>query len=159
MHRTKTRPRALFSALLLALIVGGLPAVGRAQPVGPANKAIIVPVNGTVRFQMTTKKPIKRVVNPRDTVVTVRNVVGDPTTVLLTGQTADTTTIELTDEADVTERYEVIVQRDIENLRTQLRRAVPTANLMPTPIGDVDVIIGGTVQRADDIEVIVRVAA
>src|SRR5262249_51048862 len=103
--------------------------------------------------------PIKRVVNPRDTVVTVRNVVGDPTTVLLTGQTADTTTIELTDEGDTTEKYEVIVQRDIENLRTQLRRAVPTANLMPTPIGDVDVIIGGTVQRADDIEVIVRVAA
>src|SRR6516165_8167601 len=112
MHRNLFRPRWLWAGALLALFV---------------------PINGTVRLQMSTKKPIRQVTNPKDSAVNIRTVVGDPTTVLVIGQQPDVTRIELEDVDGKKEVYEVIVQADIEYLRTQLRRGVPTANLEPIP--------------------------
>ena len=40
---------------------------------------------------------IKTVTNPKDNVINIRTVVGDPTTVLITGQQPDVTQIELVD--------------------------------------------------------------
>jgi pilus assembly protein CpaC len=150
--------RCLFGGALLALLLGGLPAVGLAQNTGVTGAAIYVPTGGTIRLQMQSKKPIKRVTNPRDSVLSIRTVFGDPTTILLTGQQSDVTRLELEDEAGVKEVYEVVVQRDIENLKTQLKRAVPTAAVVPTPISDNTVILGGTVAGPEDVEILINVA-
>lgn len=156
MHRTNPKLRSLVWGTLLALLVGGLPS-SQAQDAGRGS-ALIVPIGGTVRLQMKSKKPIKTVVNPKENVINIRTVVGDPTTILITGQTPDVTTIELTDIDDRKETYEVIVQLDIEYLKTQLRRAVPTANIIPIPSSNNAVILTGTVAHAEDVDVILRVA-
>jgi len=157
MHRTTHFWRYCVWGTLLALLVSGLLQVP-AQDGGPRPSALIVPIGGTVRLQMKSKKPIKTVVNPKDNVVNIRTVVGDPTTVLITGQQPDVTHIELTDSDDRKETYEVIVQLDVEYLKTQIRRAVPTANVVPIPSSNNAIILTGTVARAEDIGVILRVA-
>jgi pilus assembly protein CpaC len=116
-----------------------------------------VPLNGTVRLQMSNKQPIHKVVNPKENAVAIRSIPGDPTTVLLIGQEPDVTRIQLTDFDGRTESYEVIVQADVEHLRTQLRRAVPTANVVPIPTSNNTVILSGTVPRAEDVHVLMSV--
>ncbi len=156
MHRTTCRFRSLAAGALLVLLGCGLAAT-RSQDALPRTSAVIVPLNGTVRLQMSTKTPISRVVNPKENAVNIRTVAGDPTTVLLIGQVPDVTRIELTDVNGRTETYDVIVQADIEYLRTQLRRAVPTANITPIPTSNNTVIMAGTVSRAEDVNVIMAV--
>ena len=130
----------------------GWSGTAHAQEPSPKPSALIVPINGTVRLQMSTKKPIKTVTNPKDTAINIRTVVGDPTTVLIIGQQPDVTRIELEDVDGKKETYEVIVQADVEYLRTQLRRAVPTANVTPIPTSNNAVILTGTVTRAEDVD-------
>jgi pilus assembly protein CpaC len=154
MHRQPWKSGPLWGRLVLVLLAGTLTAVGRGQDNAPRPSALVVPINGTVRLQMTTRRPIRTVVNPKENVVNIRTVVGDPTTVLVIGQQPDVTRIELTDVDGRTETYEVIVQADIEYLRTQLRRAVPTANVVPIPTSNNTVILSGTVARAEDVAVV-----
>ncbi len=147
--------------MLALLLQGALPATSLAQPnqnTGVAGTAIYVPTNGTVRLQMSSKKPIKRVANPREAVLSIRTVFGDPTTILLTGQQSDVTRLDLEDVDGLKETYEVVVQRDIENLKAQLKRAAPTAAIVPTPISDSTVILNGTVANPEDVDIVTRVA-
>jgi pilus assembly protein CpaC len=132
------------------------PAATPAQEPRPQPSALIVPVNGTVRLQMSKKQKIKTVVNPKENAVTIRTVAGDPTTILIIGQQPDVTRVELEDNDGNKETYEVIVQADVEYLRTQLRRAVPTANVtvIPTSNNPPTVILSGTIARAEDVAVI-----
>jgi pilus assembly protein CpaC len=150
MHRTTCRSRSLAGALL-ALLLGGLAVHGQDQTRGTA---LIVPLNGFVKLQMSNKQPIAKVVNPKENAVNIRTMQGDPTTVLIIGQQPDVTRIELTDTNGRTETFEVIVQADIEYLRTQLRRAVPTANVTPIPTSNNTIILAGTVTRAEDINIV-----
>ncbi len=156
MHRKKCRFRSQAAGALLALLACGVVAT-RSQDALPRAGAVIVPLNGTVRLQMSNKAPIAKVVNPKENAVALRTIPGDPTTVLVIGQQPDVTRIELTDVNGRTETYDVIVQADIEYLRTQLRRAVPTANVVPIPTSNNTVILSGTVSRAEDVNVIMSV--
>jgi pilus assembly protein CpaC len=158
MHRTKSMRRALLGGLVLALLAGGLPQAGKAQDAGKLGSVIIVPLNGTARLQMTTKKPIRNVTVPKEGVVMVRTIAGNPTEVLLIGQAPDVVRIELTDEDGKKETYEVIVQLDIENLKTQLRRGLPTANIDPIPVSANTVLLRGVVGRAEDITIAGQIA-
>ncbi len=134
---------ALF-ALLLA--VPPLPAQdGNSRP-----EVKIVSIGDTIRLQMRSRKPIKSVDNPKDSVITIRTVVGDPTTVRITSQQPDVTTIEMTDIDGGKETYEVIAKLDVEYLKTQIQRVVPTANVIPIPSANNAVILTGTVTRAED---------
>jgi pilus assembly protein CpaC len=134
--------------------MGGLAGPGLAQPPQPT---ILVPLGGAKDVQMTTKKAIKTADAKREGVVSIRPVLGDPTTIRLIGQAADTTTLELTDEDGKKETYTVVVQRDIENLRVQLHRAVPTGNITISPMTEGGVLLTGTVARAADTMVIDQV--
>ncbi len=157
MLRTYLLRQGFALGTLLAILVSGLSLAWAEQGV-PRGSALIVPIGGTVRLQMQSKKPIKTVDNPKDSVINIRTVVGDPTTVLIIGQQPDVTRIELTDSDDQKETYEVIVQLDVEYLKTQIRRAVPTANVTPIPSSNNAIILTGTVAGAEDIGVIRRVA-
>jgi pilus assembly protein CpaC len=160
MHRTMRRSRTwggAAQAALLALLVGGLAAAGRAQEPPLRGNALIVPIGGTREFKMATGKPIKSATVPNE-IIAIRGKVGDPTTVVITGQQPGVAKLTLVDENDKKEEYEVIVQLDVEYLRTQLRRAVPTANVNIIPTSTNTVVLSGTVARSADVDVILRVA-
>jgi pilus assembly protein CpaC len=143
---------SLAGVVLLAWLASALPVSAQGR-----GTALIIPLNGVQRLQMTTRKPIARVTNNKENAINIRTVVGDPTTVLIIGQQPDVARVELIDADGKTETYEVIVQADIEYLRTQLARAVPTANVTPIPTSNNTVILAGTVVRAEDIPVILSV--
>ena len=141
--------------LRIALVLLTRPALAPAQePTPPSANALIVPINGTVKLQMSKKQKIKTVTNPKENAIALRTLAGDPTTILVIGQQPDVTRIELEDVDGNKEVYEVIVQADIEYLRTQLRRAVPTANVTTIPVSSNTVILSGTVTRAEDVSII-----
>jgi pilus assembly protein CpaC len=155
MHRITGRLSLWWGSMMIALSMAGGQQPARAQePTAQKPSALIVPINGTVKLQMSTKKPIRTVTNPKENAINIRTVVGDPTTILIIGQQPDVTRVELKDVDGNTETYEVIVQADIEYLRTQMRRAVPTANVTPIPTSSNTVILAGTVTRAEDVAII-----
>ena len=51
-----------------------------------------------------------------------------------------------------TESFDIIVQADIEFLRIQLKRLVPSGNINPVPISNTVVILRGTVNHIGDVE-------
>src|SRR6516225_4653591 len=131
---------------------------GRGESFTPKGSTIVVPIGSTQRLQMKGKKPIQSVVNPREAIAIVQPVPDDPTTVVITGRSAGTTKITLTATDRTEETYEVVVQFDVEYLRTVLTRAMPTANLNLIPGQNGVIIIGGTVAHSEDIDIIMRTA-
>ena len=155
MRRTTQSMRFLWGGMLLALLVVGFANDIRAQIPG---KALLVPLNSTYRLQMSTKKPIDTVTSTKPDVIAYSQVQGDPSTIILIGKTADVTKLTLKDVDGKTDIYDVVVQIDVEYLKTQLRRAVPSANIIPIPYGANGIILTGTVARAEDVQIIQQVA-
>jgi pilus assembly protein CpaC len=171
MHRSNHVPHTTFwkhmlSWGLVALLgIGSAMAQERVAPPTPAPtepgarpSTLLVPIGGTRPLQMKGKKIITRAENVNERVLEVRPVRDQLDTVLLLGKEAGTTRLTLTAQDGTTETYEVIVQLDVEYLKSILQRAVPTANLSLIPIHSSTVIISGTVNHLEDIEVIIRTA-
>jgi len=116
-------------------------------------------VNSTQALQMASKKRIASVSNPKgETVARIAAKPGDPATVFITGLEPGITRVTLTDEAGGTEVIDVIVQLDVEYLRTLIQRAVPTASVQPLPGANSTVVLTGSVGSAEDVDVIMRTA-
>jgi pilus assembly protein CpaC len=150
--------RALLAALPLCVLLAGL---AKAQePAKPPVLAgsLIVPIGGTQRLQMSKKQVIAKAINRNEAVLRVSPVYGDPTTVLLNGLEPGVAVVTLIDEANKEENFQIIVQLDVEYLKSLLRRAVPTANIDPIPAANNTVVLNGTVPRAEDVEVVLRIA-
>jgi pilus assembly protein CpaC len=150
--------RALLVALSLCVL---LPALAAAQePAKPPvlTGSLIVPIGGTQRLQMSKKQVISKAINRNEAVLRVSPVYGDPTTVLLNGLEPGVAIVTLIDEANKEENYQIVVQLDVEYLKTLLRRAVPTANIDPIPGANNTIVLNGIVPRAEDIEVALRIA-
>jgi pilus assembly protein CpaC len=136
------------------------PATPVAPPATPARgNAIVIPINQTHRVQMRTKKKIIRASNPKEQVARVQPVPNDPTSVLITGLDSGLTQITLVDESGAEETVEILVQLDIEYLRTVIQRAVPTANVTAIPGTNDSVILAGTVNHAEEVDVILKATA
>jgi pilus assembly protein CpaC len=161
MHRTYHKPWMLPGALV-ALLLGLVPAVApvavRGQSCSPESRPLVVLLNGTTRLQLSTRKPIKTVINPKEGILNIRTVERDPTTVLLVGQAPGITRVELEDNDGNREVREVVVQADVEYLQAQLRRVVPISSIQVIPSGSRTVILAGYVGRAEDISVVQAVA-
>ncbi len=161
MHPTtpprKVLRRALFVALSLCLL---LPALTAAQDAKLPQflGTLIVPIGGTQRLQMTKKQVIAKAINRNEAVLRVSPVYGDPTTVLLNGLEPGVAVVTLIDEAGKEENFQVIVQLDVEYLKSLLKRAVPTANIDPIPGANNTIVLRGSVPRAEDVEVALRIA-
>ena len=152
MHHTLFRPRALLlGGLLLALLAGGRPGPLQAQLPLLDTAAITVPTGTTQRLQMSTKKEIKNVTNSRENVLGVKKVPGDPTRIDLLGQDAGISHLELTDVDGKVEKFDIIVQADVEFLRIQLKRLIPSGNITPVPISNNVIILRGTVNHIEDV--------
>src|SRR6516164_6602946 len=162
MHRTRVLYRS-FWGVLLALLLGavcaaGEIAVGQPAPVEVNPNAIVIPINGTYLLGAPSKKALKKAVNNKDNVIRVQPVSDDRSKVLITGLEPGIARVTLTDEDDKVFDFDVVVQFDVEYLRSVLKRAVPTANIVPIPAANNTVILTGTVQRAEDIDVVMRSA-
>jgi pilus assembly protein CpaC len=161
MHRKNRRS---VWGMLLGLVLGGMLAAGaRAQePPAPQPQprvgALIVAVNGTQKVTMSTGKFIRTAANSRETVARVQPIPTDPTSVLITGLEPGITRVTLTDVNGAVDAFDVIVQFDIQYLRSVIRRAVPTANVEPIPAANNTVILTGTVTHAEDVDIILRTA-
>ena len=105
---------------------------------------------------MSTKKPISQVNNEKDNVVRVSPVIGDPTSVLLTGLEPGISRVTFRDVDGKVEAVDVVVQLDIEYLRSLIHRAVPTAFVEPIPGANNTVVLTGYVARVEDIDPILR---
>src|SRR5262249_37038336 len=152
-------------SLILVLAVTGPAQEERPAPTPPiagpvANRppALVVPINGTQRVQMRTKRRITKVLNPKENVARVHPTPHTPTSVLVTGLDAGLTQLTLIDENNVNETLDVLVQFDIEYLHTLIQRAVPSANVAAIPGANNTVILTGTVAHAEDVDVITRAA-
>src|SRR5579875_1363890 len=160
MHRNLCYKALPWGGLIFALMgaIGGSACAFGQEP-SPEPAPVIVPINSTVKLQMSKKQKIKTVTNPKENVVSLRTLAGDPTTILVTGQQDGVTHLELEDTDGNKEVYEVIVQVDVEYLRMQLRRALPTANVTVIPLsknpdGKTVVLLSGTVTHDADTAVV-----
>jgi pilus assembly protein CpaC len=161
-HQNPVRHSALWSTVLCLLLgsavsaqppmPGGAPAPAR--PAGP----VIIGISTSQRVQMTTRRRISNVNNPKPNVARVQAVVDDPTAVLITGLEAGVVSITLTDEGGTKETVEVLVQTDVEYLGTVLKRAAPTSTIFPIPAANGAVILTGNVAHADDVDGIMKTA-
>jgi pilus assembly protein CpaC len=160
MHRKNCVPRTVYWKLLLGLVVGCLfSGRGIAQEVPPPKiPTMTVPINGTKPLQMSTKKRLKTVTNQDPNVARVAPKADDPNTVLVTGLRAGTTKVTLTDIDDKSEEFIILVQTDVEHLKTVLRRVVPTASLVIEPVSESTIVISGTVEKTEDINIILQTA-
>jgi pilus assembly protein CpaC len=130
-----------------------------AAPAAPkASPFFAVAVNAAKPLGMTTKRPIRSVVNEKETVARIQPMPTDPTQVLVYGQQAGTTHVTLTDDQGVVEQVDVVVELDVDAIRAVLRRAFPTAAVDPIPTGTNTILLVGNVPHAEDIEAILRVA-
>src|SRR5262245_59991097 len=163
MHRIMTVPRITFArvtqrsrnlawraagaGLVLAVLLSVVPGPARAQMDAPT-PSIILPVNGNELRKMSTGKKIKTIAISDQTRINVS--APTPTEVFIVGMAPGISRVTLTDENDRKEMFDVIVvQFDIRQLESVLRKAAPTANIRPIPAGTNAVILQGTVDRAE----------
>ncbi len=121
--------------------------------------SVIVSQGGTTRQQMKSRKPIKTVTTKsKENAITICQVQDDPTTLLIAGKKLGGCQIEVSDADGRKETWEIIVQLDPEYLKTQIRRAVPTANVTPIATSNNAIALTGTVARPEDLDAILRLA-
>jgi pilus assembly protein CpaC len=162
MHRKDLEPKLSWISLLLLggllglLLTSGWSPHGAAwgQTCSPENRPLVVLLNSATRLQMTSRKAIRTITNPKEGLLTIRTVERDPTVVVLVGTSPGFTRLEMEDADGFKEYRDVVVQADVEYLAAQLRKAIPTANVTPIPNGTTTVVLTGFVQRAEDVAVL-----
>jgi pilus assembly protein CpaC len=138
------------------------PAGGQAAPVtakvDPKTGAVFVPVQGIVRFDTGTKKPIKAIAFTKDQVVQWKLNPTQPDTVDLIGLGAGLTdmVIRFNDDTGIT--VTVICQPDFDLLKNVIKRTMPTASIDVVPGVGQAVILTGYVNRPEDSALIEQIA-
>jgi pilus assembly protein CpaC len=120
--------------------------------------AFVVAINSTKRLSMTSKRPIRSVVNEKDSIARIQAIQDDPSSVLVVGLQAGSTRVTMTDDQGTVEAIDIVVELDIDAIRSVLRRAFPTAAVEPIPTGTNTILLVGNVAHAEEIEAILRVA-
>jgi pilus assembly protein CpaC len=162
MHRKNRIPRVLLSGLLLLGLALGQSARLQAQEdkaPQAKQKTLAVAINGTERVSMSNRQVIASVETDKEGVIQVVEVPTDQRVVILRGMAAGIVKLTLTAQGGKErETYEVIVQTDIELLRSLLQRAVPTSSVVPIPGAGNTIILTGWVAHSEDIPTILEVA-
>ena len=153
MHRSAIGPAMFMGGLALLLSAVGPPASSRAQSCSAEEKPLVVLINSAVRLQMSSRKNIKLVNNPKEGILNIRTVDRDPSTILLGGAAPGVTRIDLEDVDGFRESRLVVVQADVEYLTRQLKAAIPQSSITVTPNGATSVILTGYLGRAEEIAV------
>jgi pilus assembly protein CpaC len=152
-----------FAAAATAQPQEPVPTPGQAQGQSKLSaNALVVPFNVSKRVSMTSKRAIRSASIDKEDIARVQALQDDPTSVLVVGRQAGTARLRLVDDAGNEENIDVVVQIDIEIVKTVLKRAFPTAAVEPIPVGasggTLTIVLVGTVAHAEEIEAILRVA-
>ena len=136
-----------------------MPSVGEAQ-VDAKTGALLVPVGGLVSFDPKLGKDVLTdIIVSREDVLGVRIDPNNPGKLLLTGKAAGLTQLTLVLKDAPRRVYDVIVQPDLNLLRTLIKRTVPTAAVDVQPgIGNV-IVLSGYVTSPQDAETVTRLAS
>lgn len=137
------------------------PAVDAGRSASPSAKpgsAVIVPINGTQKLSLTSKKLVRSVINEKEAVARIQPIANDPYSVLVVGLTAGSTKVTLTDVDGKTETFDVLVQLDIDAVKSVIRLTFPSANVLPIAAGNNTIVLTGNVAHPEEIEPILRVA-
>jgi pilus assembly protein CpaC len=161
MHRTHRVLKWVAGGLVSLGLVAPLAAQPPADPAAaarPRANAFVVALGSAKKLRMTSGKNIRSVTNEKETVARIQAIQDDPTAVLVYGQQAGSTRVSMIDEAGLVEAVDVVVELDIDAIRTVLRRAFPSAQVEPIPTGSNTIVLVGNVAHAEEIEAILRVA-
>jgi pilus assembly protein CpaC len=109
-------------------------------------------------MQMSTRKPITAVRLNVEGIVRVSPNAVDPTSVILTGLASGSARLFLTDVDNKEEAFDIVVQLDVSYLKRLIADNVPTANVDVRPVLNRAIILSGWVARAEDVDVILRIA-
>lgn len=133
-----------------------------------------IPVDFTIKIQAKNKKPIKTARTFDNTVVQIRDVIDDPTSIFLKGIGEGTALVELVsvDPDAPVEQLSIYVLRqqspvtnvknlqistlDLDNLKKLVTNAFPKNKLEITPITTDSIYIQGEVSSPDEMSVILR---
>ena len=168
---TLTRLRLLAGFVAAAGLLGGSAQAQPAAPgapstAGPAEAridsftgAVIVPLGTLVKYDPKNNKAIKGIAIANEEVVFATTDQATPKLLLLTAKKEGLTkvTIQFADNTQTT--IDVLVQPDYELLRKILKQTVPTANVVVTPAAGGAIILSGYVNRAEDADIVLKIAS
>ena len=167
---TLTRLRMLAGLVAVAAILGG--PVASAQPaapltagpaearVDPFTGAVIVPLGNLVRYDPKSKgnQAITGIAIANEEIVFATTDLTNPRLLSLTAKKEGLTKITIQFADKTTASIDVLVQPDYELLRKILKQTVPTANVIVTPAAGGAIILSGYVTRAEDADVVLKIA-
>jgi pilus assembly protein CpaC len=169
MHPKRNARRPLLWGFIL--IAGLTAAVTQGQPVPPMptvgdvqvdvkTGALIVPLGGLVSFdpKLGKNEVLTDIIVSQENVLQVRPDPNNPGKLLLTGRASGLTQLTLVFKEAPKRVYDVIVQPDLNLLRSLIKRTVPTAAVDVQPgIGNV-IVMSGYVTSPQDADIVTRLA-
>jgi pilus assembly protein CpaC len=140
---------------LLALAFFASSAVVRCD----AQQKLVVSVNETKVVPMPQGKLfLKAEADLPNIVDVVENKADGLKSFLITGLTPGITPLKVFDNQNGVQTFMVEVQTDIQYLSYLIKKTVPTANVVPLPVGRNKVILSGTVVKSEDIPIVLATA-
>ena len=135
------------------------PAVGAAEAkIDQFTGAVIAPLGNLVKYDPKTNKPISGIAVANEEIVSATTDLDNPKLLSLTAKREGLTKVTIQFSDKTTTTIEVLVQPDYELLRKILKQTVPTANVVVTPAAGGAIILSGYVNRAEDADIVVRIA-
>lgn len=142
------------ATLLLAASLTAQPAAAPATRNNGPDETITI--GETIYIRAPSGLRIKEAATSRNGIVELRPVANKPQVLQVVGIGVGTTRITLTDEKDQVATLMVTVEPDLQFIRNAVTRQFPRANLEITQGPDRTLIVGGTVESAEDIEPLMR---
>jgi pilus assembly protein CpaC len=143
----------LAALMVTALATAQPPATPAARGSGPDETLTI---GETIYIWARSGLRIKEAATSRDGIVELRPVQNKPHVLQVVGIGVGSTRITLTDEKDQVTTLVVAVEPDLQFIRSAVAKQFPRANLEITQGPDRTLIVGGTVESAEDIEPLMR---
>ena len=162
---TLTHLRMLAGLVAVAAILGGSAVHAQPPVAGPAEAridqftgAVIAPLGNLVKYDPKNGKAITGIAIANEEIVFATTDMQNPRLLQLTAKKEGLTkvTIQYADKTVTT--IDVLVQPDYELLRKILKQTVPTANVIITPAAGGAIIVSGYVNRAEDADIVVKIA-
>jgi pilus assembly protein CpaC len=165
---TLKRLKLLAGVAAVAGVIGGTAAAQPpAKPLAAApaeakldrfTGAVIAPLGNLVKYDPKTGKAISGIAIANEEIVAATTDVENPKLLSLTAKKEGLTKVTIQFADKTTTTIDVLVQPDYELLRKILQQTVPTANVVVTPAAGGAIILSGYVNRAEDADIVVRIA-
>ncbi len=127
--------------------------------IDPFTGAVVVPLGNLVKYDPKTDKLITGIAIANEEIVYATTDQATPKFLSLTAKKEGLTTVTILFADKSSAKIEVLVQPDYELLRKILKQTVPTANVIVTPAAGGAIILSGYVNRAEDADIVLKIAS